>query len=62
MLELSVAPAPAEQDTIIESGGATVFLEPQAAEALRDQILDVQPAAQGNEEQYQFAVSPQPSA
>jgi iron-sulfur cluster assembly protein len=62
MLELSVAPAPAEQDTIVESAGATVFLEPQAEEALRNQVLDVQPATQGEEDQYRFAVTPQPSA
>jgi iron-sulfur cluster assembly protein len=61
-LELSVAPAPAEQDTIVESAGATVFLEPHAEETLRNQILDVQPAVQGDENQYQFAVIPQPSA
>ncbi|MGH3783764.1 MAG: adhesin [Pseudonocardiaceae bacterium] len=60
-LEISVAPEPAEQDTIVESAGATVFLEPHAEEALRNQILDVQPAVQGDGSQYQFAVIPQPS-
>ncbi|MGH4016961.1 MAG: adhesin [Pseudonocardiaceae bacterium] len=58
-LELSVAPAPDEQDTVLEGGGATVFLEPGAAEALDDKILDVQKVVEDNEEQYRFALAQQ---
>ena len=58
-LELSVAPAPGEQDTVLKGGGATVFLEPVAAQALEDKVLDVQRVeAEGDEEQYRFAIAP----
>ncbi len=57
-LELSVAPAPAEQDTVLKGGGATVFLEPVAAQALDDKVLDVQRVdGAGDEEQYRFAIA-----
>jgi Fe-S cluster assembly iron-binding protein IscA len=58
-LELSVAPAPAEEDTVIEGGGATVFLEPSAAQVLDDKVLDVQRVVEDDEEQYRFAIAPQ---
>lgn len=61
-LALSVAPSPAAQDTVVQSGGAAVFLEPIAAQALDQQVLDVQRVGQGAEDQYQFAISPQQSA
>ena len=54
-LQLSVAPAPAEQDTVLESAGASVFLEPIAAQALDDKVLDVQL----DEDQYRFAIAQQ---
>ncbi len=58
-LELSVAPEPAEQDTVLKGGGATVFLEPIAAQALEDKVLDVQRVeGEGEEEQYRFAIAP----
>lgn len=56
-LELSVAPSPGEQDTVLKGGGATVFLEPIAAQALDDKVLDVQ-RVEGEEEQYRFAIAP----
>jgi iron-sulfur cluster assembly protein len=58
-LELSVAPAPAAQDTVLQGGGATLFLEPTAALALDDKILDVQRVVENDEEQYRFAIAPQ---
>ena len=61
MLALSVAPAPAAHDTVVERAGANVFLEPVAAQALDQQVLDVQQVSQGDEEQYQFAITPQHS-
>lgn len=59
-LELSVAPAPDETDTVLEGAGATVFLEPVAAQALDDKVLDVQKVVEDNEEQYRFAIAQQP--
>jgi Fe-S cluster assembly iron-binding protein IscA len=56
-LELSVAAAPDDQDTVLEDAGATVFLEPVAAQALDDKILDVQRLGEGTEEQYRFAIA-----
>ena len=41
-LELSVAPNPAADDTVLEGGGAVIFLEPVAASALDDKVLDVE--------------------
>lgn len=41
-LQLSTAVAPAEDDQIIESSGARVYLEPQAAAYLDDKVLDAQ--------------------
>lgn len=61
-LALSVAPAPAANDTVVERAGANVFLEPIAAQALDQQVLDVQRVEQGDEDQYQFAITPQESA
>lgn len=54
-LQLSVAAAPAAQDTVLESAGASVFLEPIAAQALDDKVLDVKL----DEDQYSFAIAPQ---
>ena len=59
MLELSVALAPAEQDTVLE---ASVFLEPIAAQALDDKVLDVERVVEQDEDQYRFAIAPQAPA
>jgi iron-sulfur cluster assembly protein len=40
-LEFDLAPAPAEGDEVVEEGGAKVFLDAAAAEALADKTLDV---------------------
>lgn len=58
-LELSMAPAPDAGDTVLEGGGAVIFLEPVAAQALDDKILDVQKIVEGDEEQYRFALAQQ---
>ncbi|HEX3958934.1 MAG TPA: Fe-S cluster assembly protein HesB [Trebonia sp.] len=47
-LELTAAAGPDENDQVVESVGARVFLEPAAADYLRDKILDAQVDAQGN--------------
>lgn len=47
-IEVSVAPAPAEGDAVLESDGARVFLESAAASFLADKQLDTQQDAEGN--------------
>lgn len=47
-IEVSVAPAPAEGDAVLESDGARVFLESAAASFLEDKQLDTQQDAEGN--------------
>jgi len=41
-LEVSIAALPAEEDKVVEESGAQVFLEPAAAEALDDKVLDAE--------------------
>jgi iron-sulfur cluster assembly protein len=41
-LEAALAAVPAEDDEVIDEGGAHVFLESRAAEALEDKLLDAQ--------------------
>jgi Fe-S cluster assembly iron-binding protein IscA len=45
---VEVTPGPAESDTVVESGGARVFLEPNAAVALDDKVLDAEVNDAGN--------------
>jgi Fe-S cluster assembly iron-binding protein IscA len=40
--EVAVAPRPEPTDQVIESSGARVYLEPTAASALDDKVLDAQ--------------------
>ena len=54
-LEVSVAALPAEADEVVEESGAHVFLEPVAAEALNDKVLDAE--VEGSE--VRFAVGEQ---
>lgn len=58
-LELSVAATPSEEDTVLEGGGAMIFLESNAATALDDKVLDVQTVTENDEEQLRFAIAPQ---
>ena len=39
-LQVEIATAPLPEDKVLESEGAQVFLEPQAAETLEDMVLD----------------------
>lgn len=60
-LELSVEPAPGADDTVVESGGALLFLDPTAAAVLDHKALD----ARGDEDgglQFMVANPPQPAA
>ncbi|MBA2766984.1 MAG: Fe-S cluster assembly protein HesB [Solirubrobacterales bacterium] len=41
-LELSLVEAPESSDQTIETHGATVYLEPEAAELLEDKVLDAE--------------------
>ena len=45
---VEVTPGPAEADTVVEADGARVFLEPNAATALDDKILDADVSTEGN--------------
>lgn len=47
-LQVTAAPGPGEEDQVIETAGARVFIEPQAAIYLDDKILDAQLDEQGN--------------
>jgi Fe-S cluster assembly iron-binding protein IscA len=49
-LNLSIAPAPEPADQTVETDGATLFVEPAAAEALDEMVLD----ARIEQEQVQF--------
>jgi iron-sulfur cluster assembly protein len=47
-LQLTATAGPAENDQVIEAGGALVYLEPQAAIYLEDKVLDAQVDPEGN--------------
>lgn len=55
-LTLSIAAVPAEDDSVVETGGARVFLDEPAAQLLDDKTLD---AAVDNEGRVQFALAEQ---
>jgi Fe-S cluster assembly iron-binding protein IscA len=46
-LELAAAAEPAINDQVVETSGARVFLDPQAAVYLSDKVLDAQVDAEG---------------
>ena len=46
-LQVTAATGPIENDKVIESDGARVYLEPQAADYLYDKVLDAQVDGQG---------------
>ena len=58
-LQLSAVPAPSPRDTVLESAGATLFIDPTAAQALNDQVLDAQQVVSDDGYQYHFAIAPQ---
>lgn len=47
-LQVSAALGPSENDQVIESGGAHVYLEPHAAVYLEDKVLDARVDGAGN--------------
>ena len=46
-LQVSAAPGPDANDQVLESEGAHVYLEPQAAAFLEDKVLDAEVDAEG---------------
>lgn len=46
-LELSLVEAPELSDQTVEHGGATVYLEPEAAQLLEDKVLDAELREEG---------------
>jgi iron-sulfur cluster assembly protein len=54
-LQIEIADAPRADDEVLEADGAQVFLEPRAADALDDKVLD----AMQDERGVRFAVSQQ---
>ena len=63
-LQLSAAQAPSPHDTVLDTAGAPLFLEPTVAQALNDQVLDAQPVVSDDGYQYHFTLAihkqPQP--
>ncbi|HEU0128603.1 MAG TPA: hypothetical protein VFQ48_08370 [Pseudonocardiaceae bacterium] len=55
-LGLSIAAAPAQDDSVVESNGARVFLPPYMVTTLQDQELDVEPDAEDGGEQPCFTI------
>jgi iron-sulfur cluster assembly protein len=54
-LSLSVVPAPADGDTVVDEAGSRVFLEPVAAEMLEGKVID----AQRHDDHVHFSVAEQ---
>ncbi len=54
-LHLTIVPAPAESDVVVEAEGEQIFLEPEVAGFLDDKVLD----AQMDEGRVNFAIAPQ---
>ena len=46
-LQVTAAPGPNENDQIIETAGAHIYLEPQAAVYLEDKVLDAEVDSEG---------------
>jgi iron-sulfur cluster assembly protein len=51
-IHLDVVAEPAEGDEVVEAHGAQVFLDPSAADALADKVLD----AEGHGDHYHFGI------
>ena len=56
---VSLSHGPAQDDQVIESGQARVYVEPEIAGRLQDKVLDAQVGEQG---QVAFLVEPQSAA
>ncbi len=59
-LGLSIAAAPAAEDTVVESYGAKVFLAATVVYELHEQELDVEHTGDGGEEEVRFFVERRP--
>ena len=46
-LQVTTAPGPNENDQVVETAGAHVYLEPQAAVYLEDKVLDAEVDSEG---------------
>jgi Fe-S cluster assembly iron-binding protein IscA len=46
-LQVTATPGPSENDQVIETAGAHVYLEPQAAAYLADKVLDAEVDGEG---------------
>jgi iron-sulfur cluster assembly protein len=55
-LTLSLAAVPAEDDTVLATSGARLFLDAEAVEALDEKVLDTVPDSEGR---VQFAIAQQ---
>lgn len=55
-LGLSIAAAPTEEESVVESNGARVFLAPNMIKILEDQEIDVEHVNEDGEEQLRFTV------
>ena len=58
-LELSIAAKPTEEESIIETSGAKVFLPPNLVSVLDDQQLDVEQIDEDGEETLNFTLDKQ---
>ena len=59
-LELTVAPQPSAGDMVLQRGEVTLFLEPLAAQALKEMVLDVQRLDnEDGQQEYRFTLAPQ---
>jgi iron-sulfur cluster assembly protein len=59
-LGLSIVARPADDDTVLETHGAKVFLAISVVYDLHEQQLDVEPLGDGDGEQVHFVVGRQP--
>lgn len=54
-IHIAVAPEPEEGDEVVDAHGARVFLDPSAADALEDKVLD----AEAHGDHYHFSLDAQ---
>lgn len=60
-LALSIAKAPAEDESVLESNGVRIFFSRAVADVLANQELDVQRVNEGGAEKLNFIVDPRRS-
>lgn len=59
-LGLSIAATPAEEESVVESNGAKVFLAPNMVQVLDDQEIDVEHVTEDGEKKLHFFVGKRP--